>query len=205
MKRSFDLTEEQETLASLYALGALERHERASFERAMDESGILRDYVAQLCDIHTDATIDSMEILVPDANLKESILSRIDEVPVDIIRAFNLRSDEGFVMTDLDGRIQWVNSEFTSMCGYELPELKGKKPGHMLQGPATDPSSVNAMRTAFKTHKPINVEMVNYHKNGNPYWVSISMSPILDENRAPRCYVAIEREIRERDTPVMLA
>ncbi len=205
MNREITISEQQETLASMYALGALDKHERVEVERAMDESIPFRNYVANICDTLTDATIDGLDIVSPPSELKQQVLVRIDEVPVEILRAFNLKSNEGFVMTDLDGRIQWANSEFTSMCGYELRELRGKKPGHMLQGPATDPASVSAMRQAFRSHKPINVEMVNYHKNGNPYWVSISMSPILDENRSPRCYVAIEREIRDRSTPVMLA
>ena len=206
MSRLKQLSEDQELNASLYALGALGKYERADVERMMENDSAFADHVAALCDMMTDVAVaDARPLLTPPADLKQRVLERIDTVPVEILRAFNLKSDEGFVMTNLDGRIEWVNSEFTNMCGYTLDELRGRKPGHMLQGPATDPSSVAQMRQAFRQRRPINVEMVNYHKDGDRYWVSISMSPILDEQRQPRCFVAIERELRSRETPVMLA
>lgn len=200
------IDEESSALASLYAAGALDRAERVAFERRMRNDPKLSALVADLCDAATEmAYTEAAPLLQPPPAVRDHIFERIREIPIDILRAFDLRDDEGFVMTNADGLIQWVNSEFTSMCGYRLEELKGRKPGHVLQGPATNPTTVETMRQAFWNRRPVTVEVVNYHKNGNPYWVSISMSPVLDETGEPRCYVAIEREIADRDIPVMLA
>lgn len=202
----FSGDEEITNLASLYAAGALGKAERAQLEKKMRQDAALRDYVLSLCDAATELALSETEhVLSPPESAREIIFSRIREIPIDILRAFDLRDDEGFVMTDTRGLIRWVNSEFTSMCGYELEELKGKKPGHILQGPATDPATVAKMRSAFHQLRSVNVEMLNYHKNGNPYWVSITMSPVMDEFGEARCFVAIEREIADRELPAMIA
>lgn len=200
------MTEDQENMAHLYAVGALGKPERASFEEDMRSDEELRSLAIELCEIATESALASLDLSIrPPSSLKTRVMSRIREVPIDILRAFDLHDNEGFVMTNPRGEIQWVNSDFSDMCGYKLDEIRGKKPGHFLQGPATDPTAVEKMRQAIATDRPVHVEMVNYHKNGSPYWVSISLSPVLDETRNTRCYVAIEREIRNRDVPAMLA
>ncbi len=193
------MDEETSYLASLYAAGALDKRERLALEKKMRQDSVLRDYVLSMCDAATEMALAeaSNGPAVP-PTVKANIFSRIREIPIDILRAFDLHDDEGFVMTDANGLVQWVNSEFTSMCGYKLEELKGRKPGHVLQGPDTDPATVEKMRTAFRQRRSVHVEMLNYHKNGNPYWVSITMSPVVDEFGDPRCFVAIEREIEGR-------
>jgi c-di-GMP-specific phosphodiesterase len=41
---------------------------------------------------------------------------------------------------------------------------------------------------------PIQVEMVNYHKNGTPYWASVSITPIQGKKDQRDGFVAIEKE-----------
>lgn len=43
------------------------------------------------------------------------------------------------VIADGEGKITWVNPAFTRITGYELQEVKGKKPGSFLRGPLSDP------------------------------------------------------------------
>lgn len=98
------------------------------------------------------------------------------------------------VLTDPEGRVTWINSAFTRLCGYTLPELRGRKPGHLLQGPATDPVAVAKLRSALHQHRAASVELVNYRKNGEPYAVWISLNPLHDRTGQLVGFMAIERE-----------
>ncbi len=80
------------------------------------------------------------------------------------------------------------------MCGYGLRELRGKKPGAVLQGPRSHPAAIARMGDAIPQGKPCREELINYHKNGNAYRVSIGINPILDSKGIPRGFLAIEHE-----------
>ena len=55
------------------------------------------------------------------------------------------------IIADLDGSIVFCNAGFTKITGYTLEEVQGKKPGTFLQGPKTDP--VTIQRISNKLHK----------------------------------------------------
>ena len=104
---------------------------------------------------------------------------------------------EGFVITGLDGLVQWVNPAFTEMCGYILDELRGRKLGPILQGEKTDNVVAERMRQAVHEHRPCLERILNYHKDGSPYWVEIAITPIVDDAGQPRWLVARERELTD--------
>lgn len=99
------------------------------------------------------------------------------------------------VIADIQGRVTWMNPAFTRLCGYTLDEMQGQKPGHLLQGPDSDPEAVALLRQAVAQRTPITVELVNYHKNGSPYVVSISLTPLRNRAGKPTGFMAVEREI----------
>jgi PAS domain S-box-containing protein len=84
------------------------------------------------------------------------------------------------IITDPDGRIEWVNENFSKVCGYTLPELRGKKPGRILQGPSSDPIAEQQLHEAIQTAKPCECTILNYKKDGTPYTVKISLGPIYE-------------------------
>ena len=92
---------------------------------------------------------------------------------------------EGFVLTGADALVQWVNPAFTAMCGYTLEELRGRKLGPLLQGPETDAATVERMRRAVHEYRPCRETILNYEKNGRPYWVEIAITPICDDAGQP--------------------
>ena len=100
----------------------------------------------------------------------------------------------GFVVTCPGGFVRWVNPAFLEMCGYSFDELRGKKLGPILQGADTDRDAVARMRSAVHERRPCHETILNYHKNGTPYWVEIDLAPIIDDDGQPRFFVARERE-----------
>ena len=98
------------------------------------------------------------------------------------------------VITDPEGRVVWINPAFTTLCGYTLTEMKGRKPGHLLQGPASDPEAIAELRQAIREQRTASVELINYHKNGAPYAVWITVNPLQDRSGEHIGFMAIERE-----------
>ncbi len=98
------------------------------------------------------------------------------------------------VITDPQGRVEWINAAFTDLCGYTLAEMKGRKPGHLLQGPATDATAAAELRAAVHEQRSTSAELINYHKNGRPYAVWISLNPLHDRTGRLVGYMAVERE-----------
>ncbi len=99
------------------------------------------------------------------------------------------------ILTDISGKIVWVNQPFEQLTGYTLDEVIGQKPGDMLQGPASDPLQIDLMRQAIERGQSFKVDIVNYTKAGEPYWVRIQSDPVLDEQGQLQGFIAIESDI----------
>lgn len=105
---------------------------------------------------------------------------------------------EAVIITDKNGVIEWVNTGFTTITGYSFLEVKGKKPGEVLQGPETDKATINRIRERLKEKKIFKEEILNYHKEGRKYWLSLSITPVLDANNNIEKFIAIESDITEQ-------
>ena len=88
------------------------------------------------------------------------------------------RTDNAVVLTDAFGRVEWVNDGFVRMSGWTLDEVRGRTPGSVLQGDDSDPGVVEFMRAQLRVGNAFRAEIVNYHKNGHPYRVSVEVQPI---------------------------
>jgi PAS domain S-box-containing protein len=108
------------------------------------------------------------------------------------------KTDNAVIITDRDGLVEWVNEGFFRLTGYSLHEVVGKKPGHVLQGPQTDPATVRRISRSIRSQKAFTDEILNYNKNGRPYWVSMNITPIFDRAGELIRYISIESDITER-------
>lgn len=91
----------------------------------------------------------------------------------------------------------YVNQAFTRITGYDLTEVLGRTP-RLLQGPKTDRSQLDKIRTALQEQKPVQVELLNYRKDGSEFWVELNIVPITSKEGKVTHWVALQREITER-------
>jgi len=103
------------------------------------------------------------------------------------------------VIADGEGKIEWVNPAFTRITGYVLNEVKGKRPGSFLRGPHTDIGVSKIMGEKLRAGEGFkDLEILNYNKEGKPYWISIEVQPIHDEKGKVIQFIAIESDITDR-------
>jgi len=101
-------------------------------------------------------------------------------------------------ITDAEGLVEWTNPGFTRISGYTLAEVRGRKPGHLLQGPDTDPAVVAQMRERLAAREGFTVELLNYHKSGRPYWVELEVQPLRDAAGTLTGYMGLQVDITQR-------
>jgi PAS domain S-box-containing protein len=99
---------------------------------------------------------------------------------------------------DLPGpKIVYVNEAFSRMTGYTPEEIIGKTP-RILQGPKSDRETLKRVREALRNWESFEVELINYKKNGEEYWVNFSVVPVADRTGWYTHWIAIERDITEQ-------
>ncbi len=108
------------------------------------------------------------------------------------------KTQNGVIITDDRGCIEWVNEAFTRISGYVLAEVQGKKPGAVLQGAKTDPLTIAQLRVALATGQPFDREIYNYTKEGKGYWAALSIAPIYQENGEVEGFIGVQTDITER-------
>lgn len=93
--------------------------------------------------------------------------------------------------------IIYANTAFEKMSGYTLQEVLGKSP-RILQGPGTSKDTTDVIRTALQNNEVVSVEIVNYTKSGEPYWVDMNISPVFNQVNEVSHFIAIERDITQQ-------
>ena len=79
-----------------------------------------------------------------------------------------------------DCPIVFANNAFLDLTGYEEGEVLNRN-CRFLQGAATDPVAVAQLREAIHDHRPIALEILNYRRDGAPFWNAIFMGPVFDQ------------------------
>ena len=99
------------------------------------------------------------------------------------------------LITDASGRIVWANAGFQRISGYSLSSIRGRKPGELLQGPETDLECVRFMGERIRTGLGFEREVLNYNSSGEPYWVSLEVTPIRDESGEVTHFIGVQHDI----------
>ncbi len=97
-------------------------------------------------------------------------------------------------VTDLDGRIEYVNPAFERISGYASSELLGETPAR-IQGGETPDDVYRDLWSTITAGEVWTGELQNRRKDGTPYWEYEVISPLRDENGQVTNYVAIKQDI----------
>ena len=83
------------------------------------------------------------------------------------------------------------------MTGYSFAEVRGRTPGAVLQGPATSQATRAEVRARLAQRKPFYDEILNYTKDGRPYWISLSINPVFDQDGGVARFISIQADVTE--------
>ncbi|MEM7207163.1 MAG: methyl-accepting chemotaxis protein [Pseudomonadota bacterium] len=122
-------------------------------------------------------------------DVTDMVDKRLESEMVSLVAA---HTDNLVVITDANEKIEYVNNGFTRLTGYSFEEAVGKKPGKLLQGHDTDPAVVQQIREKIVKQEPFYDEILNYTSEGEPYWISLAINPVFDENNNLKRFVSIQ-------------
>ncbi|NJM06024.1 PAS domain S-box protein [Candidatus Gracilibacteria bacterium] len=135
--------------------------------------------------------------------IRDNTARRRAEDRLRLMEAVVVHATDAVVVTDagqLDvpgPRICYVNAAFCRLTGYSADEIIGRSP-RILQGADTSVEARATIRQALNEHQPVQVELVNYSREGRPYWIELSIAPVPDAQGAVCYFIAIERDISAR-------
>ncbi|XP_042509403.1 phototropin-2-like [Macadamia integrifolia] len=102
-----------------------------------------------------------------------------------------------FVVSDAtkpDCPIVYASAGFFSMTGYSTKEIIGRN-CRFLQGPDTDENEVAKIREVIRNGKSYSGRLLNYKKNGTPFWNLLTITPIKDDTGKVIKFIGMQVEV----------
>jgi len=113
-------------------------------------------------------------------------------------RAVNAAA-EGISITDPnqpDHPAVYVNRGFERLTGYSSEEVLGRNM-RFLQGPDTDSKTIDQMRTAIQEERECTVEILNYRKDGTPFWNRLTIAPVRNDRDEITHFIGVHADVTE--------
>lgn len=150
--------------------------ESASISPIADENGIITHFVATKEDITEKKHAEK---------LIKTLSRAIEQSPASII------------ITNDKGKIDFVNTKFTSFMQYTEQEVIGRNP--RIFNPQHLPGEeYEQMWETLQSGKLWHGENQNRKKDGTLFWENVSISPLMDENGIISNYILIMEDISEK-------
>jgi PAS domain S-box-containing protein len=142
-------------------------------------------------------------------HLQKSLLQKNEQLKQEIINCLHVKdelrkfsraveqSGNAIIITDINGKIEFVNPAFTIKTGYSPAEAIGKNPRILNSGKQSS-DFYQKMWNTLNRGEVWKDEILNKRKNGEVYWALETISPIKDKEGKTTHYLAIQEDITER-------
>lgn len=136
---------------------------------------------------------DNTELLDTYKRLEESLVE--NNIQARALEA----AEQGILIVDArtdDLPIVYVNPAFTSMTGFDRTEVVTRN-CRFLQGEDSSEETINEIRQTIATGASGTFTILNYRKDGTPFWNQLSLSPIFDNDGALTHFISLQSDITE--------
>jgi PAS domain S-box-containing protein len=128
-------------------------------------------------------------------------ISKEKQKEIDLLRFFNVVENNinPIQITDLNGKMIYVNPALVKASGYSKEDLIGKNP--RIFGSGKMPRKFwDKMWNAISSGKPWFGEVEDRKKNGEPFYTQLLISPIVDAEGKVTGYFGVHRDMSEKRT-----
>jgi PAS domain S-box-containing protein len=122
----------------------------------------------------------------------------LDDPDYSLVKALQT-AKQNFVITDPskpDNPIVYASQGFETLTGYDLAYTLGRN-CRFLQGPGTDPKAIDRIRSSIKKGEDTTVCMLNYRKDGSPFWNQFFLAALRDGGGNIVNYLGAQCEVSE--------
>lgn len=141
----------------------------------------------------SDNSVRSSGDYSDDGTGKERGIPRVSEDLKDALSTFQ----QTFVVSDAtkpDYPILYASAGFFKMTGYTSKEVIGRN-CRFMQGSGTDPGDVAKIREALQSGSTYCGRLLNYKKDGTPFWNLLTIAPIKDDAGKVLKFIGMQVEV----------
>jgi PAS domain S-box-containing protein len=121
---------------------------------------------------------DEQEVLLRKLEEKNKLEKELQRLALVASRSANY-----VIIADKEDRIEWVNEAFTRITGYTPDKVIGRKNAELMLSNFTNYKIRNEVfQTVIKNHGNYQGEICNYTEDGRFIWLSMDITPILNES-----------------------
>ncbi|MBD2312070.1 PAS domain-containing protein [Desertifilum sp. FACHB-1129] len=164
-------------------------------DQAIRETSAYLPQRQQWLDIQIHPSDWGLSVYIKDVSQYQQGLARLRLLEQAIIA-----SNNGVVISDMQHPKQpliYCNPAFEKLTGYAQSEILGRN-CRFLQGPETDPETVEELRQCIRERRDGRVILRNYRKDGTPFWNELRISPVRDSEGQVTHYIGVQNDITER-------
>jgi len=180
--------------------------------RASDEACLTRNGAIQMEETAKATSGEEVNWMVMKFPLEDGPLRRVGGMGWDITarkraeEALELRDraiqaiTQGILITDPhqpDNPIIYASPSFLQLTGYSAEEVVGRN-CRFLQGKDTDPATIARIREAVRERRVCREEVLNYCKDGTPFWDELAVAPVYDANGNLSHFVGVQTDVTQR-------
>jgi len=136
------------------------------------------------------------------AEMLDCLVVNVSEAHAEVVRrrllsAAITATADLVLITDRALRVVYANPAFLEATGYDADELLGRHVGFLHGRESTGPSRERLLE-AMRRGEPVRVELVNYRRDGQPFWIDLSVMPVRSEDGDIEHWVSVARDVSER-------
>ncbi len=123
--------------------------------------------------------------------------ARREGIDVDVLSMARLAAADVAVVTDAAQNMIFVSESFTAMTGYAAEQALGEN-WRLLQGPGSNPDTVDEIRQVLAAGEIFEGELLNYRRDGSAFWNSMRIIPLRQQGDQVTHFVSVHRDISNR-------
>ncbi len=190
-------SQEQLTTAINRRLAALSAGDETARHEVLEVSFLRKDGTQMRAEVSSTIMSDSQGRLTRLLGVSRDITARVQtEANLRKMSRAIEQAPLSIVITDLAGRIEYVNPAFTRHSGYTTDEVRGQNP-RILKAGITPPDVYREMWQALKAGQVWRGELHNRKKSGEVFVELAVIAPIFDNTGRATHYVALKEDITE--------
>ncbi len=191
-----DISYPEDMPKSREQIGKMLSHERPSFQmekRYVKKNGhLFWGNVTASCFYNEDNTPSYCLAMIEDITQRKQAEEELRKLSLAIEQSPSI-----LVITDIHGKIEYVNPKFTQITGYTASQVIGKNPG-ILKSCQQSTEFYKALWDTVLSGKEWRGEIQNKKKDGTLYWESVSISSIKDTENNITHFIKVAENITER-------
>jgi PAS domain S-box-containing protein len=138
---------------------------------------------------------DGPSVIASDPN---SATRTLDDPDYSLVKALQT-AQQNFVISDPsvpDNPIVYASQGFLTLTGYSLDQVLGRN-CRFLQGPHTNPKSVDKIRQGIEKGEDTTVVLLNYRKDGSTFWNQFFIAALRDGEGNVVNYLGVQCKVSE--------